>query len=56
MTTLVSSCRHVWQCCPSFLRLVLAFAIVNILGDLLAFPFVHTFWNIVEFEGWFLDE
>lgn len=34
----------------------LVFFVANILGDLIAFPFVHTFWNIVEFEGWYGPE
>lgn len=49
-------CAGAWHCCPSLLRVFLVFFAANIAGDLLAFPFVHTFWNIVNFEGWYNNE
>ena len=49
-------CKHLWLCCPSWLSVLLLFVAGNILGDLIAFPFVHSFWNLVGFEGWFINE
>lgn len=56
MSTIRNRCAHAWSCCPSPLRLFLVFFVANIAGDLVAFPFVHTFWNIMNFEGWFSNE
>lgn len=50
------TCKSAWACCPGFLRVFVVFFVANIAGDLLAFPFVHTFWNIVNFEGWYTNE
>jgi hypothetical protein len=49
-------CTGWWCCCPSFVRWFLLFFVANIVGDLVAFPFVHSFWNLVHFEGWFNNE
>jgi hypothetical protein len=49
-------CRHLWLCCPSWIHVLLLFVMGNIIGDLIAFPFVHSFWNLVGFEGWFMDD
>jgi hypothetical protein len=38
------------------MQMFLLFFLGNIIGDLLAFPFVHTFWNLMHFEGWFLED
>lgn len=56
MTHLTNRCRNAWFCCPSPVRVFLVFFVANILGDLIAFPFVHTFWNVVNFEGWYTNE
>ena len=48
------ACVHAWSCCPSWFRLFSVFVVANILGDLAAFPLVHSFWNLVGFEGWFM--
>ena len=49
-------CCDKWACCPSWLQLLLLFVIGNILGDIISFPFAHTFWNLLHFEGWFHNE
>ena len=48
-------CTRVWCCLPSWLRLLTLFFVANVLGDIVSFPFAHTFWNVVGFEGWFHD-
>lgn len=44
-------CRCLWcKCCT--LGKWLFWIIVT---DVIAFPFVHSFWNLIGFEGFFLD-
>lgn len=45
-----------WSCCPTWAQVLVLFVAGNIIGDVLAFPFVHSFWNLVGFEGWFANE
>lgn len=49
-------CHNKWLCCPGPLRLFILFVIGNILGDIISFPFAHTFWNLFHFEGWFAND
>lgn len=49
-------CCNIWNCCPTWFQVLILFVAGNIIGDLLAFPFVHSFWNLVDFEGWFQEE
>lgn len=55
MGRITHTCKNAWVCCPGWFRFLTVFWIANILGDLVAFPFVHTFWNLLDFEGWYID-
>lgn len=46
-------CHGAWLCCPAWVRLLVAFTFVNVVGDFLSFPFVHSAWNALGFEGFF---
>ena len=52
----VHACKNTWACCPSALRLLILFVAGNIIGDILSFPIAHTFWNLMQFEGWYANE
>jgi hypothetical protein len=46
-------CHNTWLCFPGWLRLLLAFTVVNVVGDFVSFPFVHSAWNALGFAGFF---
>ncbi len=48
-------CCEAWACCPTLLRLVVLFVIVGAVQDFLLFPVVHSAWNLIGFEGWFME-
>lgn len=56
MSKVVSICHSWWCCSPRFLQWFAVFFVANIAGDLVSFPFVHTFWNILHFEGWYASD
>lgn len=56
MSKAIHVCKHWWCCCPGWLQWFVVFFVANIAGDLISFPFVHSFWNLVNFEGWFFDD
>jgi hypothetical protein len=38
------------------LQIIILIVIVDSITDVARFPFVHTFWNLVGFEGWYAHE
>jgi hypothetical protein len=53
MSGVLRKCYHEWCCCPGWVRMILAFTVLNTVEDFFSFVVVHSVWNLIGFEGFF---
>lgn len=56
MSKVVAICHSWWCCTPRLVQWLAAVFLFNAVSDFLLFPIVHSAWNLIGFEGWFLDK